>query len=134
MHKLLPRMIPLLAAATEKVTPLTKLQNVSGQFWVKVILGFIILAVVIAVLKWLNGMNRIIMIIIACVIMGVAGFNWIYERNEPAFLTPIIDPIARSGFFPSKGAYEGKQQQDVMDPKKGTPAKPAPAPTQPAKK
>jgi hypothetical protein len=129
-------MLPLLAVAAEKVTPLEKLRNVSGQFWIKVILAFVVLAVVIAVLKWLSGMNRIIMIIIGCVIMGVAGFNWIYERNEPAFLTPIIDPIARSGFFPSKGAYEGKQQQDLTDPsgKKNAPAKPAPTPTQPAKK
>jgi len=128
-------MTPLLFAAAEKVTPLDKLHNVSGQFWIKVILAFIILAVIIAVLKWLSGMNKIIMIIIGCVVIGVVGFNWIYERNEPAFFTPIIDPLARSGFFPGKGAYEGKQLQDPIDAgKKNAPAKPAVPPTQPPKK
>ena len=35
-------------------------------------------------------------------VVGVLFFNWIYNRNEPAFLSPIIGPIARSGFFPTK--------------------------------
>lgn len=123
-------MLPLLlATAAEKVTPFQKLQNVSGQFWIKVILVFVVLAVAIAVFKWISGMNKIILIIICFVVMGVLGFNWIYERNEPSFLTPIIEPIANSGFFPQKDAYYGKQQQDPMA-AKNAPAKPA----QPAKK
>jgi glucan phosphoethanolaminetransferase (alkaline phosphatase superfamily) len=116
-------MLPLLATAA--ATPLEKLHNVSGQFWIKVLLVFLVLAVIVAVLKWLSGVNRIFMIIIGCVVIGVFGFTWIYERNEPAFLTPIIDPIANSGFFPSKGAYGNKQKQDVLD-HKNAPATPTP--------
>jgi len=123
-------MLPLLA--TVATTPLEKLHNVSGQFWIKVFLAFAVLAVVIAIFKKVMGMNKIILIIICCVVLGVFGFSWIYERNEPAFLTPIIEPIANSGFFPSKGAYNDKQQQDPTIPgaKKNAPANPA----QPAKK
>jgi len=121
----------LLVLAAAAATPLEKLHNVSGQFWIKVILAFAALALLVAIFKWLNGMNRIILVILGCVVLGVFGFNWIYERNEPAFLTPIIDPIANSGFFPTKGAYENKQKQDVLDQKKA-PAKPATTPTTPA--
>jgi hypothetical protein len=123
-------MLPLLATAA--ATPLEKLQNVSGQYWIKVFLVFAALALVIIVFKKAMGMNKIILAIIGCAVLGVFGFTWIYERNEPAFLTPIIEPIANSGFFPSKGAYTNKQKQDVLDAtaKKNAPATPA----QPAKK
>lgn len=130
-------MLPLLAVAAEKVTPLEKLQNVSGQFWIKVIVGAFILAGLIFLFRKVMGMNKIILTIIICVMIGIFGVSWIYNRNEPAFLTPIIGPIADSGFFPTKGVYEKKQAQDPTD-KSGKPkgpATPAPStPTQPAKK
>jgi len=128
-------MVPLFAAAAK---PLEKLQHVSGQFWVNVIVVFVILAVLIMIFKKAMGMNKIILIIIGCVALGVFGFNWIYERNEPEFLTPFINTIAP--FFPSKGAYENKQAQDPSAPgihksAPTTPAgKPANTPAQPAKK
>jgi|GEM_PF-604211 len=128
-------MLPLLATAA--TTPLEKLHNVSGQFWIKVILVFAVLAVVIAIFKKVMGMNKIILIIICCVVLGVFGFTWIYERNEPAFLTPIIEPIANSGFFPTKGAYNDTQQKDPLaapGAKKNAPANPPATPAQPTKK
>ncbi len=120
-------MLPLLAAV-EKVKPLEKLQGVSGQFWLKVILVFILLAVAISIVKKAMGINRILMIIFGMVAISLCGVYWTYERNEPAFMTPIIDPIARSGFFPQKDSYEYKQQQDPTEAagkKKATPTKPA---------
>lgn len=135
MHKLRYSMLPLLAVAANS-TPLEKLHNVSGQFWLKVILAIIAFAILIFLFRKLMGMNKIILIIICGVIVGVVGFSWIYNRNEPAFLTPIIEPIANSGFFPTKGAYEVKQQQDPTKPglqKNPTPTKPATT-SQPAKK
>ncbi|MFT3783557.1 MAG: hypothetical protein QM790_16205 [Nibricoccus sp.] len=128
-------MLPLLAQIASKATPLEKLQNVSGQFWLKVILGAIIFGVFIFLFKKVMGMNKIILILICLVIFGVLGVNWIYNRNEPAFLTPIIDPIANSGFFPTKGTYENKQKQDPTSPgQKSSTSKAAPAGTAPAKK
>ena len=129
-------MLPLLAAAAEKATPLEKLQNVSGQFWLKVILAILILSVIIFLFRKVMGMNKIILTIVLTVIFGVVGFSWIYNRNEPAFLTPVVDILAQ--WFPSKGAYETKQQQDPSKPgvHKNAPApKSSPtSPTQPAKK
>jgi len=124
----------LLVLAAAAATPLEKLQNVSGQFWIKVILAFAVLAVLIFLFKKAMGMNKIILIIICCVVMGLVGFNWLYQRNEPAFLTPFVDSIAP--FFPTQGAYEGKQKQDPSAPgiHKNAPAKSTDAPAQPAKK
>lgn len=137
-------MLPLLAAAAQRVTPLEKLQNVSGQFWLKVILGIAILSIVIFIFKKVIGMNKIILTILLGVLLSVFVINWVYNRNEPECMTWLIDPIANSGFFPTKGTYENRQQQDPSKPgmhkspssTKSSPAPtPAPAtPTQPAKK
>jgi hypothetical protein len=126
-------MLPLLAAAAEKVRPLDKLQNVSGQFWIKVIVGACLFAGIIFLFKKAMGMNKIILTIIIAVVFGVFGVSWVYNRNEPAFMTPIIAPIADSGFFPTKGAYDNKQAQDITMPGASKPG-PAKTPTQPAKK
>jgi hypothetical protein len=48
---------------------------------------------------------------------GLIFFNWIYHRNEPKFLTPLVNRIAP--FFPAAGAYETKQAgTPVIDDKK----------------
>lgn len=134
MHKLRLRMLPLLAEAAEKVRPIDKLQNVSGQFWIKVILGAIVLAGIIFMFKKAMGMNKIVLSIIIAVVIGIFGVSWVYNRNEPAFMTPIIQPIADSGFFPTKGAYENKKAQDPTE-KPGKQKSPAnSSPASPAKK
>jgi hypothetical protein len=133
------RMLSLLATASDKATPLEKLQNISGQFWLKVILGIIVFAAVVFLFKKLAGMNKIILTIVLFVICCVVGVNWVYNRSEPAIFTPIVDAIASTGFFPTKGTYENKQQQDPTAPgakKDAPPSKTSPAGpnTQPAKK
>jgi len=123
----------LLLAATAP-TPLEKLGNVSGQFWLKIILAAVALTVLIFIFKKIAGMNKIILGILICVLLGIVGVNWIYERNEPSWMTPIIEPIADSGFFPTKGAYGHKQQQQdpgkpAAMPKPGASTAPAAQPT-----
>jgi len=99
----------LLAATTAPVTALDKLKQVPPAFWLKV--GLAVLAVIVAVilLRKLAGMNKVVLTIVVLVVMSVVGFNWIYERNEPAWATPVVEKLA--GFFPSKGSYANKQQQ-----------------------
>ena len=36
------------------------------------------------------------------------GFSWIYERDEPKFMTPLVEKIAP--LLPSKTTYKSKQQ------------------------
>ena len=43
------------------------------------------------------------------VTVTVVGFHWIYNRQEPKFLTPLVDKIAP--FLPSAGSYKAKQHE-----------------------
>lgn len=63
----------------------------------------------VIVVRRVAHMNKVVLAVIAFVVVTIVGFNWIYERNEPAFLTPVINKIAP--FLPSKGSYNAKQQQ-----------------------
>lgn len=93
-------MFPLAATA------LDSLKKVPPMTWLKIaaiLAGFV---VGIVVLRKIARMNKIVLAVIVFIVVVITGFSWVYERNEPAFLTPIVDKIAP--FFPSKGSY-GKQ-------------------------
>lgn len=96
----------LFLAAT---TGLEKIKAVPPAFWWK--LGAVVgcLIVLVIILRQVAQMNKMVLAIVVLVIFTVVGVNWIYERNEPAFLTPVIDKIAP--FLPSKGSYNAKQTQ-----------------------
>jgi len=111
--------MPPLASAT-----LDKLAKVPTSFWIMAacIVGAIIGLVIF--IRFLRGMNKIVLAIIVMVILTVVGFNWVYERNEPAALTPVVDVLAQ--FLPTKGAYKETQKKDsgsVKDTKHPAPAK-----------
>ena len=89
-----------------------KLKQIPPQFWWKVGLVVLGLVVIVLILQKLAGANKVLMAVIAFVVIMIVGVNWIYERNEPAFLTPVVDKIAP--FLPSKGSYGAKQQASPM--------------------
>jgi hypothetical protein len=60
--------------------------------------------VVIALIKLASRMNKFVLFMIIMVLVLVVGFTWVYERNEPKFLTPLIDGIAP--FFPARSHYD----------------------------
>jgi hypothetical protein len=88
------------------VNVMERVRAVPKDTWLH--LGLVVLVVIagIIVLKKAAGMNKIVLAILVFVIGTVFFFNWVYQRNEPAFLTPVIDKIAP--FFPSKGKAPGK--------------------------
>jgi hypothetical protein len=90
------------------VTALDKIEKIPPAFWLKALLGVVGFIAVIIALRKIAGMNKVVLAIIVFVVTTVVGFNWIYERNEPPFMTPFINRIAP--FLPSKGSYGGKQQ------------------------
>ena len=91
------------------LTALEKTANVPTKVWINLGIGVVVFFVVIYVIKQAAQVNKIWLAIIAFVIFALVGFNWIYSRNEPKFLTPLVDKIAP--FFPSAGSYNAKQQQ-----------------------
>lgn len=90
------------------ITAAEKLQNVPMGFWINIGIAVLVIVGVVIVLRKLAGTNKVVLTVVSLIILSVVGFNWIYERNEPKFLTPIVDKIA--GFFPAKASYNAKQQ------------------------
>ena len=76
--------------------------------WLKIAAILVGFVVAIIVLRKIARMNKIVLAVIVFIVVVITGFSWVYERNEPAFLTPIVNKIAP--FFPAKGSY-GNQQQ-----------------------
>ena len=100
--------ICLLAAAPPPA--LDKLKHIPPAFWWKMGLAIAIFVAAIILLRKVARMNKVVLTIIVLIVLSTIGFNWIYQRNEPAWATPVVEKLA--GFFPSKGAYANKQTQN----------------------
>lgn len=90
------------------VTALEKLQTLKPDVWLKI--GVAVGGFIVAILLWrrIMKMNKIIAGVIVFVVVTVVFFSWVYNRNEPRFLTPLVEKIAP--FFPSAADYKAKQQ------------------------
>ncbi len=84
------------------------MKQVSPATWFKIAMAVVVVIVGVFVLRKLFGMNKMIMGVIGFVVCSIVFFSWVYNRNEPRFMTPIIERIAP--FFPSAGSYQSKQQ------------------------
>lgn len=95
--------MPLLAQSAVE-----KMKTLPPDVWLKI--GIVILAFIVGVFifRRIVKMNKIIGSIIVVVVGSIVFFSWVYNRNEPKFLTPIVEKIAP--FFPTAGAYNAKQQ------------------------
>src|SRR3978361_769444 len=85
-----------------------KMKTLPPGVWLKD--GVVIVAIIAAVMifRKIVKMNKIIGSVIVFVVCTIMFFSWVYNRNEPKFLTPLVDRIAP--FFPTAGAYNAKQQ------------------------
>lgn len=92
---------------TEKLPP---------DFMSKSLMFLAIIAVIVIAIKIYRGANKILLSIVLAAVLGIVFFSWIYNRNEPEFMTPIIEPL--SNFFPTKD-YEKKDVSDIDRQKKG---------------
>ncbi len=101
----------LLAAA---MTTADKLKEIPPDFWWKMLLVIAGFVVGIIFLRKVARMNKVLLTVVALFVLTMGGFNWIYERNEPAWATPAVSWLG--GFFPSKGDYATKQQSALSAP------------------
>ncbi|MEJ6733009.1 MAG: hypothetical protein ACKVI3_05100 [Verrucomicrobiia bacterium] len=69
-------------------TTLEKLQAVPQRFWVNAAIFIIGGWVAIMLIRHAARMNRMVLTMIILVSFTTVGFQWIWERNEPRFLTP----------------------------------------------
>jgi len=89
------------------VTALEKLKTLPPAIWLKIAIAIIAFVLTIFLFRRVMKMNKIIASVLVFVVGTVVFFSWVYNRNEPKFMTPIVEKIAP--FFPSAGSYESKQ-------------------------
>jgi amino acid transporter len=97
----------LLAATT-----LEKLQDVPMKVWVNFGMFIFIFIAAIFIIRKAAEMNKVVLSVIIFVVISCVGLNWVYARNEPKFLTPIIEPLAN--FFPTAGKQAEKEKRSVI--------------------
>jgi glucan phosphoethanolaminetransferase (alkaline phosphatase superfamily) len=90
------------------VTAVEKMKTLPPVVWLKIIIAIAAVVIAVFVFRKVMRMNKIIAGVIVFVVCTVVFFSWVYNRNEPKFLTPLMDRLAP--FFPSAGAYNAKQQ------------------------
>lgn len=91
----------LFFAAATAPSGMDRLRQIPGDFWVRIAIGVAVLIVAIILLRKLAKVNKVVLGAIIFLVVTIVGFNWIYERNEPAWATPAVQWLAE--FFPSKG-------------------------------
>jgi glucan phosphoethanolaminetransferase (alkaline phosphatase superfamily) len=89
------------------VTAVEKMQTLKPEVWLKIGIAVVAFVAVILILRRVMRMNKIIAGVIVFVVVTVVFFSWVYNRNEPKFMTPLVERIAP--FFPSAGSYSNKQ-------------------------
>lgn len=90
---------------------LSRLKDIPTDVWKFAAIGVAIIAALVIILRKLQGANKIWLTIIGVATFAIVGFQWIYNRNEPKFLSPVISKIAP--FFPSKVNYNEVQKRDT---------------------
>ncbi len=90
-------------ANTATVT--AKLHSVPPVFWVNLLLAVGAVVICVLLVRHAAKMNKFFLSFVVFLFLGIVCFNWIYERNEPHVLTPVVNKIAP--FFPAKLTYHG---------------------------
>jgi 4-amino-4-deoxy-L-arabinose transferase-like glycosyltransferase len=89
------------------VTALEKIKTLPPAIWMKIAIAIGAFVLTIFLFRRVMKMNKIIAAVIVFVVFTVVFFSWVYNRNEPPFMTPLVQRIAP--FFPSAGSYQSKQ-------------------------
>jgi len=90
---------------------LSRVKDIPVEVWKYLAISIAVIAAVVIVMRKLAGTNKIWLTIVGGVVFMIVGFQCIYERNEPKFLTPVVNKIAP--FFPSKIDYNAAQKKDL---------------------
>lgn len=90
------------------VSAMEKIKQIPPGTWLNIALGVGAVIGAVVLVRSVAKMNKVVMGVVVFVVGTILFFNWVYYRNEPRFMTPVINKIAP--FFPSAGAYDSKQQ------------------------
>jgi apolipoprotein N-acyltransferase len=87
-------------AAVSGFLAATSLRDLPSDFWMRLGIGIIGLIIAVTVARKLAELNKVVLGVVIFVAATILGFNWIYERNEPSWATPVVQWLAE--FFPTK--------------------------------
>lgn len=90
------------------VSAVEKAQSLPPSMWLKIALGLAIALVAILIARRAARTNKVVLGVALFVVTTILFFSWVYNRNEPRFLTPVVEKIAP--FFPSASSYKVKQR------------------------
>ncbi len=76
------------------ISAIEKIRHLPKKNLVNLGLAALLVLVVIVLFKVAARMNKFVLGIIILVTLMVLMLTWVHERNEPKFLSPIIDAIA----------------------------------------
>ena len=88
------------AAPAKPLTTLEKLKEIPPDFWMRLGVAVLVIIGTVFFLRKVAKMNKVLLIVVVGLIVVIGGFNWIYERTEPAWATPAVNFLA--GFLPTK--------------------------------
>lgn len=88
------------AAAASVFFAATSVRDLPSDFWMRLGIGIIGLIIAVTVARKLAQLNKVVLGVVIFVAATILGFNWIYERNEPSWATPVVQWLAE--FFPTK--------------------------------
>lgn len=91
------------ATSAAQSETIDRLRQIPGEFWLKMGLGIAAIVLAVVVLRKLAKVNKVLLGVVVFVTLTMIGFSWIYERNEPAWATPVVRWLAE--FFPTKGRH-----------------------------
>jgi hypothetical protein len=97
------RLLATIASQTPALpaTTLDKLKEIPPEFWMRLGFAVLVLIALVFFLRKVAKMNKVVLTVVIFMVATIGGFNWIYERSEPAWATPVVSFLA--GFFPTKG-------------------------------
>jgi hypothetical protein len=82
-------------------TALDRLKEIPLEFWMRLGFGVLFVIALVFFLRKVAKMNKVVLAVVTFVVVTVVGFNWVYERSEPAWATPVVSFLAN--WFPTKG-------------------------------
>ncbi len=109
------------------VTNAEKLRQISGKELAYLGLGILVLILAVLLLQRAAKLNGLVFFMVAAVAVFVVGVTWVYQRNEPKFMTPFIDKVSQ--FFPSAPTPYSQRQVGVPG-APNSPQKPGAPPAQ----
>jgi hypothetical protein len=86
-------MLLLAVAAVDKV------KTLPPETWLKIGIAALCVIIGVFVIRKIMNTNKLIAGVLVFTVTTIVFFSWVYNRNEPAFLTPVVEQIAP--FFPS---------------------------------